>query len=93
MKPVSPAQDDLPFMSIASHERFPGRAVLTCHEVAAVFRMSVCHVRDLIDEGRLGAINISGQPVKPGKHSAAERNYYRVPVSAYDQFIAINKTL
>ena len=84
---------DPKYSSIASREIFQGRTVLRCQEIAAALAITVCHVRDLIDEGRLAAVNIAGQPVKPGKHPAAERAQYRIPVSAYDDFISRNKTV
>lgn len=56
---------------------FPGRKMLYVHEVAARLCISKRHVVDLIDEGKLRAINISGDA----------RRHYRIPVEAYEAFL------
>lgn len=51
--------------------------MLYVHEVAARLCISKRHVVDLIDEGKLRAINISGDA----------RRHYRIPVEAYEAFL------
>ena len=69
------ADDQLEFASIA----FPAdRKVLRVAEVAASLDISEEHVLDLIDEGKLQAVNIGGH----------ERRYWRIPIEAYQAFIA-----
>lgn len=90
---ANPAQDDLPFMSLNPHHLFPGRTVLRVEEVAKALAVTTQHVRDLIEEGKMAAINISGSPITPGNITAAERAYMRIPVSAFDHFVKQNKTV
>lgn len=77
----APPQDELPLASVLSHAVFPGRTVLYVHEVAEALACTIQHVIDLIDEGRLRAINIAGAGNK------TNRSCWRVPVSAFDAFI------
>ncbi len=56
----------------------PGRKVLTVGEVSERLRVTIQHVIDLIDEGQLDAINLGG----------AGRRHYRIPVEAYEKFLA-----
>ena len=92
MKPA-PSMDDLPFMSIRASALFAGRTNLKLHEVAKALGCTARHVGDLIQEGKLGGIDVSGRPIKKGKASAANIRHWRVPVSAYEQFIDLNKSL
>lgn len=62
---------------------FTGRAVLYAHEVAAKLRCDVRHVYDLVDAGKIRAINIGGC-------SLSERRYLRIPVEAWDAFVREN---
>jgi excisionase family DNA binding protein len=55
----------------------PERRVLMVAEVAAKLRITEQHVIDLIDEGRLRAVNIGGNG----------RRYWRVPVEAYLDYL------
>lgn len=55
----------------------PERRVLMVAEVAAKLRITEQHVIDLIDEGRLRAINIGG----------GDRRYWRIPVEAYYDYL------
>jgi hypothetical protein len=84
-KKHDPTQDELPLSSVVAHARFPGRTMLYVFEVADAWQISVRQVRDLIDEGKLHAINIAG------KNSTAAK-YWRVPVSAYDAFVRENRS-
>jgi excisionase family DNA binding protein len=56
---------------------FPGRRMLNVAEIAERLLISQRHVVDLIDEGKLRALNISGD----------KRRHYRIPVEAYEAFI------
>jgi hypothetical protein len=89
----SASMDDLPFRSISPSVIFPGRISLYLWEVAEVFPCHVNHVRDLIEEGKLGAIDISGNKVAIGRHCAAARRFWRVPVSEYEKFIQDNRSI
>lgn len=55
----------------------PERRVLMVAEVAAKLRITEQHVIDLIDEGRLRAVNIGGN----------DRRYWRIPVEAYVEYL------
>jgi excisionase family DNA binding protein len=63
---------------------FPGRSVLTISEVAKTLNCTETHVRDLIDEGQLVAVDIAGPPVPGGR---PPRQCLRIPVSSYDNFL------
>lgn len=93
------AQDDLPLSSVLSHDLFPGRRVLTIQEVAKAWAVDEQHVRNLIECGDLRAIDFrTNAPAKPSdiasedsgkanrKHRSV-RQWLRIPVSAYDDFL------
>jgi len=61
----------------------PSRTVLYVHEVADKLRMTEQHVIDLIDEGKLRAINIAGA-------NATDRKFYRIPAEAYYDYLKAN---
>jgi len=66
--------DQLAFDSIM----FPrDRRVLMVAEVANLLRITEQHVIDLIEEGKLRAINTGG----------GSRHYWRIPREAYEAFI------
>jgi excisionase family DNA binding protein len=56
---------------------FPGRKMLYISEVADRLQVTERHVRDLIDEGKLGAINIGGGNLK----------HWRVPTTEFEKFL------
>jgi excisionase family DNA binding protein len=56
--------------------------MLRVHQVALRLGITTQHVRDFIDEGALGAINL-------GK---AGRKFWRVPVEAYQAFLKERST-
>jgi hypothetical protein len=56
------------------------RTVLYVTEVAMKLRETEQHVLDLIEEGKLQAINIGG----------GGRNFWRIPVKAYKAFLSAN---
>jgi excisionase family DNA binding protein len=62
---------------------FPGRTVLYVGEVAERLDISEQHVLDLIDEGRLLAINIGG----------GTRKFWRIPVEAYERYLEENRSV
>lgn len=69
--------EQLMFPSLA----FPKeRRVLYVFEVAEMLRVTQRHVIDLIDEGKLKAVNIAGD-------NSTDRKFYRIPVESYDAFI------
>lgn len=52
-------------------------------EVARALKCTETHIRDLIDEGQLMAVDIAG--------ADTPRKCLRIPVSAYDAFIGARK--
>lgn len=74
------APQQMEFPSLA----FPkDRTVLYVGEVALKLRVTEQHVLDLIDEGKLRAINIAGV-------NATDRKFYRIPVEAWDAYVKAN---
>ena len=64
--------------------RFPkDRTVLYVFEIAARLNVTEQHVIDLIDEGRLRAVNVGGT-------GARGRRHYRIPVEAWEHFVRAN---
>jgi len=61
----------------------PSRTVLYVFEVAAKLRITEQHVVDLIDEGKLRAVNIGGKGV-------SARTFYRIPVEAWEAYLRAN---
>ena len=100
-RPASTAvQDELPLSSIAAHSLFPGRASLYINEVARALEINPQQVVDLIQEYQdtdgasgLAAVNIASglQSEANPKGNKTPRAYWRIPVSAYDAFIAARK--
>ena len=66
---------------------FPGRTTLYAHEVAAKLGCSERHVFDLIDEGRIDALNLTGA----GNRTA--RRSIRIPREAWLRFLASRSTV
>jgi len=67
----------------ASLEFPKNRAVLHVLEVATRLQVSRQHVLDLIEEGRLRAINIANS-------SPGGRKSYRIPVEAWEAYLREN---
>jgi hypothetical protein len=65
---------------------FPGRTTLYAHEVAAKLGCSEKHVFDLIDEGRLDALDLTGSGNRTGRRAL------RVPREAWLRFLAAADT-
>lgn len=63
--------------------RFRGRSVLCVAEVAQKLHITEHQVRNLIEVGKLGAINIGSN----------ERKHWRIPVDEYERFLRANATL
>lgn len=59
------------------------RKALKVSEVATMLAISERHIVDLIDEGKLRAIDLSGQ--NPGC-----RRHYRIPVEFYERYVREN---
>lgn len=61
----------------------PGRISLSVQEVAKALSVTKQHVLDLIDAGRLPAVNVGRQ----------ERRYWRIPVLGLRQFLELNNSV
>ena len=85
-KKQNPAKvnEDLQLRSVSMSVLYPGVSCLQIKDVAKVLGCSSHQVRDLISEGRLAAFNIADK---------SPRNYYRIPTSAVEEFIKLNKTV
>lgn len=82
-KPVkSPAAGD----GIDSSLDFPGRTTLYPYECAERIRCTTNHIYDLIEEGKLVGIDISG------RGNLSNRRCVRVPVEAWRAFLKSNRT-
>lgn len=102
-KPASTAahQEELALSSVASHLVFPGRVTLYVSEVAKALSIEPRQVIDLITCGDLVAINISAtragakssDQMTAEERRAISRTHWRIPVSAYDAFIAARNNL
>lgn len=62
------------------------RPVLFVWECARQLRISERHVIDLIEEGKLRALNIAGA-------NATDRKFYRIPVEALEAFLDRRSTI
>jgi len=62
---------------------FPNRNFLMISEVSKVLKCTNQHVLDLIEEGQLVAVDISG----PAVDRNTARRCLRIPVSSYDNFL------
>ena len=76
----------LPSPDVLGDLTFPGRSVLYVHEVAAKLRCSQQHIHDLIDEGRLAAINLAGAGNQTSRRSI------RIPVASFHAWLANQRT-
>jgi len=64
-----------------AHRVFPERSMLMVTEVAKALRIDHKQVVALINEGLLGAIEITGRGNK------SSREHWRIPVASYDDYI------
>ncbi len=83
-----PLQEELPLSSIASHSLFPGRTTLYVGEVARALGITDNQVIVHIEAGDLEAVDISRSSKLVGAKGKTPRTHWRIPVSAYDAFIA-----
>jgi excisionase family DNA binding protein len=60
--------------------KFEGRTALRPEEVAERLNVSTQHVLDLVEEGRIRAINVAGV-------NLTDRRYLRIPVEAWERFV------
>ena len=60
---------------------FPGRTALYPFECALRLGCAVDHIYDLITEGQIGAVDISG------RNNLSDRRCLRIPVEAWKKFI------
>lgn len=74
-------QEELALTTVLSHQLFPGRSSLYVQEVAKALEIDAKHVVDLINEGLLDAIEVTGRGNK------SSREHWRIPVSAYDAYV------
>ncbi len=61
----------------------PSRTVLYVFEIARKLAVTETHVTDLIEEGKLRAINIGGK-------GTSGRRFYRIPVEAWNAYLEAN---
>ncbi len=80
--PDDDRQQEQALATVLSHKVFPGRSYLYVNEVATALRVSVQHVINLILQGELDAVEVSGRETK-----RTWRDHWRVPVSAYDALV------
>jgi hypothetical protein len=88
------AQLDLELSTVLSHVLFPGRSTLKVAEVAAALRCDDQHIFNLVEEGRLTAVDIRNGDVTTAKKlpKGSRRRWLRIPVSAYDAFLRTRST-
>lgn len=80
--PIPPQSElELGLPGMLAHKKFPGRTSLMVQEVAAVLSIDDKQVVSLIQEGLLGAVEITG------KGNASSREHWRIPVECYDDYI------
>jgi len=72
---TAPAQLEFPSL------QFPGRNSLRPQEIAERLQITTQHVFDLIEEGKIRAVNIAGA------NNISDRRYLRIPVEAWETFI------
>lgn len=60
---------------------FPGRSMVSPHEIAAKWAVSLRHVKDLIEEGILPAADFAGL-------NRSDRRLDRIPISVYRRVTA-----
>jgi hypothetical protein len=74
-------QEELALSTVLSHKLFPGRSSLYVAEVANALEIDEKHVVDLINEGLIDAVEVTG------KGNKSSRQHWRIPVSAYDDYV------
>lgn len=76
-------QTELPLglAGMLAHKLFPGRTSLMVPEVAIALEIDEKHVISLINEGLLGAYEVTGRGNK------SSREHWRIPVKSFDDYI------
>ena len=90
--PAAERQGEPALRGLHAEQLWAGRTVLYVREVARALHVTEQHVINLITEGRLRAINV-GNGLKSAdrpKGSKTAREYWRIPVSAWDAYILEN---
>ena len=85
-KKPAPAKPQLSAAIPPKQSSFAGRFTLRVEEVARALSVSGRHVIDLIEEGKLRAINIGGE-------NPSGRKFYRIPVEAYRDYLRASETV
>jgi hypothetical protein len=80
-KTESPTQLPLGLDERLAHKLFPGRSMLMVPEVAEALGITDKQVVSLINEGLLGAVEITG------KGNKTSREHWRIPVASYDDYV------
>jgi hypothetical protein len=86
LQPVAAPSKAVPVDDVLGDLTFPGRSVLYVHEVADKLRCCQQHILDLIDEGRLPAIEMTGSGNKTARRSL------RIPAAGFRLFLARQRT-
>lgn len=74
------AQLEFPFPTLD----FAGRQTITPDEIGAKLGVTTRHVLDLIEEGRISAIDLAGK--------GASRRFCKIPIESYRDFILASMT-
>lgn len=78
-------QEELALSAVRSHALFPGRTTLYVYEVSRALQISENQVINLIESGKLAAVNI-------GNGSKGKR-FWRIPVSAFDAYVGSHNSI
>jgi len=70
--------------SILAQKLFPKHSVLQVRQVAEALSVTKQHIINLIEEGHIRAVDVSGGGIDRKK---TPRRNYRIPASEYDAFI------
>ncbi len=68
--------EDPPLPNLAA--KFPGRSTLYVHEVAQLLSVTTQHITNVIEEGKLHAINVG----------TSSRKFWRIPLESLAEFIS-----
>ena len=88
-KPKSVQVGKYAYRSMLSSKVFKGKCAVNVNEVAMALCVTRQHIMNLIDEGKLPAIDLSGPPASDrlGNNSYTPRRTIRIACSAYDHYI------
>lgn len=92
---IDPKQEELALSAVRAHAIFPGRTTLRVAEVAVQLEITEQQVVDLINGGQLLGVDISSglKSCNNPTGNKTARSYWRIPVSAFDEFIARRKSV